>query len=118
MMTGWASSGKTTFQADAEAALAAEQAASPDSAAAQDSVAAQDPAAAQSPAAAADASEGTVSAQTPAVPSTEKASNSSPPTADSNDESEVGRAIQNMTQMFEQRRQIQTKQNQLTPSSN
>ena len=118
MMTGWASSGKTSFQADAEAALAAEQAAGQDSAPAQDSAAAQDPAAAQAPAAAADTSEGSGNGQTPVVPSTENASNSSPSTTDSNDDSEVGRAIQNMTRMFEQRRQIQTKQNQIAPPSN
>jgi hypothetical protein len=124
MMRGWSSSGKTTFQAEAEAALAAKQAAaqeagaeqaatadqpaaaeqgsSPaqDSSVAQDSVPAQDSARAQDLAAGTDVAEAT------------KASNSTSSTSDSNDQSGVGQAIQNMTRMFEQRRQIQQQQNQ------
>ena len=118
MMRGWASSGKTAFQADAEAALAAEQAAkeqesaaSQESAATQESVATQDSAAAQDSVSAqssavADAAEGT------------RASTSSPSTSHSDDASGVGPAIQNMTRMFEQRRQLQAQQNQPPPPSN
>jgi hypothetical protein len=99
MMPGWNSPSKPTFQADAEAALAAAQAAAEDSAAAQDSAPANDSVPA------ADAAGDT------------KASNSSPATPDSNNQSGVGQAIQSMTRMFEQRRQIQAQQNQPPPPS-
>ena len=99
MMPGWASPSKPSFQVDAEAALAAEQAAEQDAAAAHDSAAAQESAAG------AVAGAGT------------RASNSPPSTSDSNDQSGVGQAIQSMTRMFEQRRQIQAQQNQPPPPS-
>ncbi len=99
MMPGWNSPGKPAFQANAEAALAAAQAATEDAAAATDSASTQDSAVAADPA------EGT------------KASTSSPSTRDSNDQSGVGQAIQSMTRMFEQRRQIQVQQNQPPPPS-
>jgi hypothetical protein len=105
MMPGWAGPGKPSFQADAEAALAAEQAAAQDAAAAQDSAAPQDSVASKDSAAAADAAEG------------KRASNSSPSTSDSDDPSGIGQAIQGMTRMFEQRRQIQAQQNQPPPPS-
>ena len=136
MMRGWASSGKTTFQADAEAALAAQQAAKEqESAAAQDSVPAQDSAAAQGSATAQESAkqdsgptqdsaitqESTAASAAAIHPAEDtSASNSSASSADSDDRSGVGQAIQNMTHMFEQRRQIQAQQNHTDqpPSSN
>jgi hypothetical protein len=118
MMRGWSSSGKTTFQSEAEAALAAKQAAAQEAGAeqaaaadqpaapAQDSSVAQDPVPAQDSARAPDSVAGTDVAEAT------KASNSTSSTSDSNDQSGVGQAIQNMTNMFEQRRQIQQQQNQ------
>lgn len=129
MMPGWAGPGKPTFQADAEAALAANQAAAQDSdaattdasatpqgsaAAAQDSVTpaqegsattSQDSASAHDSSAAADAADTRASNPSPSTDST----------SNSDDPSGVGQAIQSMTRMFEQRRQIQAKQNQPPP---
>jgi len=126
MMRGGSSSGKTTFQADAEAALAAKQAAAQEAGAEQaattdqpaaadqgsaptsDSTVAQDSAPAQDSARAQDTAAGTD------VVDATKASNSSSSTSDSNDHSGVGQAISNMTQMYEHRRQIQQQQNQVS----
>ena len=107
MMLGWAAPGKPAFQAEAEASMAAQQAASQDSATVQDSPAAEDSATAQGSA---------PSAQDPADTGDStvgtRASNSLNSTSQSDDGSGVGQAIQNMTRMFEQRRQIQAQQNQ------
>lgn len=121
MMPGWASPGKTTSQAAGEAVLAALEAAKEQESAggAQDSAATPDSAGAQNSAATPDSSakQENAEAQSPAVDTAQgiRASSSSPSTSESNDQSGVGQAIQNMTRMFEQRRQIQALQNQPPP---
>jgi len=127
MMRGWAAPGKTTFQADAEAAIAAEEAArgsnsAPDTADAN----AQNP-----PASGAESASGGQETKTSdaesassAAPSganansitesdipAESASSASSQ-SDSKDQTGISQSIQNMTRMFEQRRQIQAQQNQ------
>lgn len=123
MMKGWASSGKTAFQADAEAALAAQEAAKEQESAAQESVAqesaaAQESSATQESAPAQDAAPAVASGADAHGAEDVKASNdsaSAPSTSESDDQSGVSHAIQNMTRMFEQRRQIQALQNQPPP---
>lgn len=120
MMRGWASSGKTSFQADAEAALAAQQAAKEQESAAAQESATQEAAATQDSAAAPQAAPAEASGADVHGAEDVKASNdspSTPSTSDSDDQSGVGHAIQSMTRMFEQRRQIQAQQNQPPPSS-
>ena len=111
-MPGWAGPGVPSFQVDEEEALKNQQAAAQaaqDTAAAQDSAAAQDPGAVQaSPTQeSAGAKDSFVSADEVESEKSTTASSS----ADS-DPSEVGQAIQSMTKMFDQRRQIQAQQNQ------
>jgi hypothetical protein len=117
MMRGWASPGKTTAQAEAEAALAATQAAAQDSAGAQDGAAAQDSTGSQDAVAPKDSAVAQDSAAAADVAESTKEANSSPSTSDPDDPTAA--AIQNMTKMFEQRRQIQAQQNHPpAPSSN
>jgi hypothetical protein len=129
LMPGWAGPGKTAFQADAEAALAAKEAASQESAPALDSAdaTAQNPppagtesastgqeannngsqslsSAAPSPT---DAGSSTEAGPPPAT--TAQADAASAPASGSDDQ--MGHMIQNMNRMFEQRRQIQAQQN-------
>jgi MarR family transcriptional regulator, 2-MHQ and catechol-resistance regulon repressor len=116
MMPGWAGPGMPSFQADAEATLetqrAAQDAAAPqDSAVAQDSAGVQDSAVVQDSSAQESAASKEDSAGAAAAEGA-RASNASPSTADSSDTSGIGQAMQSMTQMFEQRRQIQSQQNQ------
>lgn len=115
MMPGWAGSGMPSFQADAEATLETQRAAL-DAAAPQDAAVAQDSAGVQDSAVVQDSSaqESAASKDSAVVAAAEgaRASNASPSTADSGDTSGIGQAIQSMTQMFEQRRQIQSQQNQ------
>jgi hypothetical protein len=118
MMPGWASSGKTVFQADAEAAAERtakeqESAAPPESSAAQDSADTQDPTASQEPRPAQDSVAAAQSSAAADPAEGARASNSS----NWDNQSGVGQAIQNMTRMFEQRRQIQAQQNQPSPPS-
>jgi hypothetical protein len=139
LMPGWAGPGKPAFQADAEAALAAKEAAAQDSAPATDSADATaqnpTPAGAESAAAGQEAnrngSPSTSSAApspTDAGPSTEAGlpasttaqadAEASAPASDSDDQTGVSHRIQDMTHMFEQRRQIQAQQNQAQPPPN
>jgi hypothetical protein len=126
MMPGWAAPGKPTFQADAEAAIAAEQAAREANSASDTA----DANAQNSDASGTDSASGRQQASTsdgesssPAAPSRanansitesnippEAASSASSP-SDSNDQTGVSQSIQNMMRMFEQRRQIQAQQN-------
>ena len=120
MMPGWSGPGKTTSQAAGEAVLAALEAAKEqESAGAQDSAANPDSAGAQNSAVTPDSAtkQENAEAQSSAADTTEgnRVSSSSPSTSDSNDQSGVEQAIQNMTRMFEQRRQIQALQNQPPP---
>lgn len=124
MMRGWAGPGKPAFQANAEAALAAEQAAkesgevsdtadanatnpatpTADSASAGHDLSGSDP----QPSASA-TSPGNTSSGTDIPLATASSSSAS----DSSDQTgAVSGMIQNMTHMFEQRRQIQSQQNQ------
>jgi len=136
LMPGYAAPGKPKFQAEAEAALAAEEAASQDSAPVADSASAADAAPAKdTPTADAASAKDTPAVAGKESPSTgSQAANSDPKSAppstatsspdggsvaandpaptDSNDQSPASQAIQNMQHMFEQRRQIQTQQNQ------
>lgn len=119
MMRGWSSSGKTTFQAEAEAALAAKQAAASDSAPDQDGAAPQDSASTQDAVAPKDSAVAQDSTVATDVAENANASNSTSSAQDSDDHSGVGQAIQNMNRMFEQRRQIQAEQNHpAQPASN
>jgi hypothetical protein len=125
LMPGYAAPGKPKFQAEAEAALAAEEAASQDSAPVADSPSAADAAPAKDTPAAAGkespstGSEAASSDPKSAPPSTATSSpdagsvaaSDAAPT-DSNEQSAAAQAIQNMQHMFEQRRQIQSQQNQ------
>lgn len=122
LMPGYAAPGKPKFQAEAEAALAAEQAASQDSAPVADT-ASDAPPAKDTPAAADKESSSTgsqaansdsKSAPAPASSSPDAGSVavSDPAPTDSNEQSAASQAIQNMQHMFEQRRQIQSQQNQ------
>jgi len=116
MMPGWNSPGKPSFQAEAEAALAAAQAAAQDSAAPQDSASAQDSTPVQDSTPPQDSARVQDSAPAPDADGV-KAANASPSSTDSGDQSGVGQQIQSMTRMFEQRRQIQAQQNQPPPPS-
>ena len=127
MMRGWAAPGKTTFQADAEAAIAAEQAAR-ESNSASDTV---DANAQNLPASGTESASGEQETKTSDAESAssaagsranansitesdippETASSASSP-SDSSDQSGISQSIQNMTRLYEQRRQIQSQQNQ------
>jgi hypothetical protein len=126
MMRGWAAPGKPTFQADAEAAIAAEQAARESNSASDTANAnAQNPPA-PGPQSASDGQETSTSdaeSASSAAPSRanansiteseippETASSASSP-SDSNDQTGISQSIQNITRMYEQRRQIQAQQN-------
>ena len=135
LMPGWAAPGKPAFQAEAEAALAAKKEAEAESAVTAESAAATDSdvptrgegAAASSsesaaagpsptntdpksvPAATSSADGSTVSVSDIPPPSTAAASSSSD---SSGEQSEASQKVQNMLNMFEQRRQIQAQQNQ------
>jgi len=130
MMRGWAAPGKPAFQADAEAALAAEEAAR-ESASASDTADtnAQNPPSAHtesasvgqdagstdpqpSSSAAASPANGVSITETDLPPGTAQAASTSPSAADSSDQTGVSQMIRNMTHMFEQRRQVQAQQNQ------
>lgn len=130
MMRGWAAPGKPAFQANAETALAAEEALK-SSAEATDTADAntQNPTAARTDSSATgvdtsnmDAHSSSAAAISPGNSSsvsgadtplaTASAASSSESGSDSNDPTGVSGMIQNMTHMFEQRRQIQAKQNQ------
>ena len=130
MMPGWSSPSKPTSQAEAEAAWAAQQTAAREAAATADATEsapnAQNPGAgsvesqvansnsqSSSPAATSPASSITESDLPPATAEDSSATSAST----SNEPSGVGQAIQNMTRMFEQRRQIQSHQNQPSPPS-
>jgi hypothetical protein len=126
MMRGWAAPGKPTFQADAEAAIAAEEAArEPNSASDTVDANTQSPPAsgAESASGGQDASTSDAESASSAAPSRanansitesdippETASSASSP-SDSNDQTGISKSIQNMMRMFEQRRQIQAQQN-------
>jgi hypothetical protein len=132
LMPGWAGPGRPAFQADAEAALAAKEAAAQESAPASDSAdaTAQNPPAAGTELAAtgqepnsndSQSSSSTAPSSTSAGSSTEteppaattaQADTASAPAPDSDDQTGVAHRIQDMTRMFEQRRQIQAQQNQ------
>jgi len=136
MMPGWSSPGKPTYQAEAEAALAAQLAAAQDAAAAdtrESAPNAQNPDAGvvESQAANSDPPSSSRAAALPAssisetnLPATTAEASSSLSTSlstsNSDDPSGVGSMIQNMNRMFEQRRQLQVQQNQgaQRPSSN
>jgi hypothetical protein len=126
MMRGWAAPGKPTFQADAEAAIAAEEAARESNSASDTANAnAQNP-----PPSGAESASGGQQASTSDGESAssaalsranansitesdippETASSASSP-SDSNDKTGISQSIQNMTRLFEQRRQIQAQQN-------
>ena len=135
LMRGWAASGKPAFQAEAEAALAAKKEAEAESAVTAESAAATDSdvptrgegAAASSsesaaagpsptntdpksvPAATSSADGSTVTVSDIPPPSTAAASSSGD---SSGEQSEASQKVQNMLNMFEQRRQIQAQQNQ------
>ena len=142
LMKGYAAPGKRDFQASAEAALAAQEAAAQDadstaesaSPTAADTSAPRDPAGTGKESGAANSngvastdpqSAGSASATSSAqassmvvtdLPSTTaKEASSSSSGFDSNEESAVSPAIQNMQRMFELRRQIQAQQNQPAP---
>jgi len=132
MMPGYSGPSKPTFQVEAEAALVAQKAAQEPASAAdtgEASANAQNSGAdsAGSQEAKSDHPSSSPAASSPAAsitesdlpPPTERAS-SSASASDSNDQSGVAPMIQNMTRMFEQRRQIQAQQNQppQQPSSN
>lgn len=124
MMPGWAGPGMPSFQIDAEAALAAKEAAAQDASETQDSTSTKDPSATQDTAEVKDSAATQNTAESKESPATAvtpgaadpadvtRAANSSPSNSESNEQSGVGQAIQNMTQMFEQRRQLQSQQNQ------
>jgi hypothetical protein len=129
MMPGWSSPGKPTSQAAGEAALAAQEAAAQDAAAAADAT--ESAANAQNPGAGSvesqPANSNSLSSSPATTPASTVAESDLPPAApeesssnsasNSNDQSGVGQSIQNMTRMFEQRRQIQAQQNQPPPPS-
>ena len=126
MMRGWAAPGKPTFQADAEAAIAAEEAARESISGSDTADAnAQNPYAsgAESASRRQEVSTSDAESASSAVPSRanansitesdippETASSASSP-SDSNDQTGISQSIQNLTRMFEQRRQIQAQQN-------
>ncbi len=128
MMRGWAAPGKPAFELDAEAALAAEQTVKQsgsvfDSAEGNVSNA---PAAASTSASVSSAEDGNNSNFQPSSSSTDSGTSaketdlppaiqeasSSASDSDSNTQPAVNHMIQNMTDMFAQRRQIQSQQNQ------
>jgi hypothetical protein len=129
MMRGWAAPGKPSFQADAEAAIAAEEAARESNSASDTADAnAQNPptSGAESASGGQQASDGeSASSVAPSranansitesdIPPETASSASSP--SDSNDQTGISKSIQNMTRMFEQRRQIQAQQNKAAQS--
>jgi hypothetical protein len=129
MMRGWAAPGKPSFQADAEAAIAAEEAARESNSASDTANAnAQNPptSGAESASGGQQASDGeSASSVAPSranansitesdIPPETASSASSP--SDSNDQAGISKSIQNMTRMFEQRRQIQAQQNKAAQS--
>jgi hypothetical protein len=131
MMRGWAAPGKPTFQADAEAAIAAEEAARESNSASDTADAnAQNPhpSGAESPAGSQEASTSDAESASSAAPSRATANSitesdippetasSASSTSDSNDQTGISKSIQNMTRMFEQRRQIQAQQNKAAQS--
>ncbi len=131
MMRGWAAPGKPTFQADAEAAIAAEEAAresnsgsdtadanaqnqhasGAESASGRQEVSTSD---AESASSAAPSRANANSITESDIPPETASSASSP--SDSNDQTGTSQSIQNMTRMFEQRRQIQAQQNKAAQS--
>ncbi len=115
MMPGWAGPGLPSSQADAEAALEAQRA-TQDGAAPQESAVAQDSPGGHESAVVQDSAAQESSASKEAAAGAEadaaRASNVPPSTADSGDTSGTGSAIQSMTRMFEQRRQLKSQQNQ------
>jgi hypothetical protein len=135
MMRGYAAPGKPTYQAAAEAALAAEQAAADGTAPATDETAPPAESAATTEAAAPTAGQGSAApSSAEAAPANSAPSNGAPssgegstvaasdtpstitPTAasgnNSGDQSEVSQRMQDMMKMFQQRQQIQAQQNQ------
>ena len=127
MMRGWAAPGKTAFQADAEAAIAAEQAARESNFASDNADAnAQSPPASGTESASGEQETKTSDAESASSAAASRANANSitesdipPETAssasspsDSSDQSGISQSIQNMTHMYEQRRQIQSQQNQ------
>jgi hypothetical protein len=127
LMRGYAAPGKPAFQAEAEAALAAKQA-DADGAVATDSATATDAAvptpgqgaadsgaesaAAGSPSATSSADRSTVTVSD-IPPATSASATSASSSGDSSGEpSDTAQKVQNMMNMFEQRRQIQARQNQ------
>jgi hypothetical protein len=131
MMRGWAAPGKPTFQADAEAAIAAEEAARESNSGSDNADAnAQNPHASggESASGRQEVSTSDAESASSAAPSRanansinesdippETASSASSP-SDSNDQTGTSQSIQNMTRMFEQRRQIQAQQNKAAQS--
>lgn len=129
MMRGWAAPGKPTFQADAEAAIAAEEAARESNSASDTADAnAASASGTESASGKQEASTSDAASASSAAPSRanansitesdippETASSASSP-SDSNDQTGTSQSIQNMTRMFEQRRQIQAQQNKATQS--
>jgi len=126
MMRGWAAPGKPTFQADAEAKIAAEEAARESNSASDTANAnAQNQPAAGTESASGGQEAGTsdgesASSAAPSranansitesdIPPKTASSASSP--SDSSDQTGISQSIQNMTRMFEQRRLIQAQQN-------
>jgi hypothetical protein len=131
MMRGWAAPGKPTFQAEAEAAIAAEEAARESNSASDTADAnAQNPhpSGAESPAGGQEASTSDAESASSAAPSRATANSitesdippetasSASSTSDSNDQTGISKSIQNMTRLFEQRRQIQAQQNKAAQS--
>ena len=126
MMRGWAAPGKPTFQAEAEAAIAAEEAARESNSASDTADAnAQNPPAPgtqsasggqetsisdSEPASSAAPARANANSITESDIPPETASSASSP-SDSSDQTGISQSIQNMTRMFEQRRQIQAQQN-------
>jgi len=127
MMRGWAAPGKPAFQAEAEAALAAEESAKesgsasetadanpqgPPAANTQAALGAEDAANSNldSSGASASTANGKSVSETDLPPAHEASTSS--PDEDTNDQTGISKSIQNMTNMFSQRRQIQAQQNQ------
>jgi hypothetical protein len=126
MMRGWAAPGKPTFQADAEAAMAAEEANRASASASDDAgpnsqsssatrtesaSGVQDSTSDAASASSAPSSRGNANSVTESDIPPETAS-SSPSGAEPDDQSGISQSIQSMTRLYEQRRQIQAKQNQ------
>jgi hypothetical protein len=130
MMRGWAAPGKPTFQAEAEAAIAAEEAARESNSASDTADAnAQNPTARDTQSASGGQETSTNDAESASAAPSRASANSItesdiPPetassassTSDSNDQTGISKSIQNMTRMFEQRRQIQAQQNKAAQS--